>query len=202
MSNFVENEQTNQLELFGVSRTVTWGVPDPLTPPQIDVQFHPIDYDLAEAKAKEVEAAAIPPVIVIDAEPGQAISINERARILGKFVLPCIAGVAMREAMQTAMYTPAAADITNRYGVNTEKRVRSAAENAKDMQRTAWNILYTSLGYQAVAATGIDGSHNAKRWVSEDLQRLNNLYGRGKAAERNAFLKVLSIQRNRPKKLK
>lgn len=202
MSNLIENDPTNQLELFGVSRTVTWGVSDPLTPTQIDVQFHPIDHDLAEAKAKGAEAAAIPPVIVIDAEPGQAVSITDRARILHDFVLPSIAGVAMRGAMQDAMFTDAADNITERYGADTGKRVRSAAENAKDMQRTTWNILYTSLGYQAVAATGIDGSHNAKRWVSEDLQSLNNLYGRGKAAERNAFLKVLSIQRNRPKKLK
>ena len=168
--------------LFDIATSVTFGLTDPSTPPHITTTFLPA--------ATPAEVVPVSPVSrpAETAEPGVSVLVSERARILAEFVLPLVAGVGQRDALQDVMFTADAPELSRR-------KVLRAGENAKDMERTAWNLLYRSLGYEAAAAAGIGDPNSGKRLVSEDLRRLKDQYGRGKPKERAVFLKILKTQR-------
>ncbi|MDL2341642.1 MAG: hypothetical protein QFB87_01000 [Patescibacteria group bacterium] len=183
MSTSPQQPNYEQPGLFEVGTTVSFGLTDPSAQPHITHTFLPA----ANAPNVAPATAAIPTVVT--AEPGVSVPVSDRALVLEEFVIPAIAGIGQREALQDAMFTDDAPELSQR-------KVERAAENAKDMERSAWNLLYRTLGYEAAAAAGVGDPTSGKRLVSEDLQRLKAQYGRGKPKERSAFLKILKTQRH------
>lgn len=165
----------DQLGLFDVQTTVTFGSTDAAAEPQFNHQFLPAS----------LPAVIAPPIEI--AEPGIAVTVFERARILGNLVLPLLAGIAQREGLQDAVYTATPPDISLR-------ALHRAAANDQDMKLTAWNLLHSALGYEA-AASYLGVTASAKRLVSEDVAALESHYGRGRAQARKSFQKLLRQQR-------
>ena len=165
----------DQLGLFDVQTTVTFGSTDAAAEPQFNHQFLPASLPTIIA----------PPIEI--AEPGVAVSVFERARILGDLVLPLLAGIAQRDALQDAVYTATPPDISLR-------GLHRAAANAQDMKRNAWNLLHSALGYEA-AASHLGVTASAERLVSEDVAALQSHYGRGQSSARKSFQKLLRQQR-------
>lgn len=180
--------QPQELTLFDVQRTVSFGSTDPSATPHVHLTFSPTVQN--EQSSNEV----IQPTIH-DAQEGVSVNVKERAKILGEFVLPLLAGIGKRQALKDAMFTDRSAVIVDQYGDDTNKRVQRAGDNAQDMERTLWNLLYKSMKYEDAAAAGVGNPVTVKRVVSDDVQRLKNQYGRGHAKENQAYRKVLKRQR-------
>lgn len=177
--------QLPQPGLFEIAAVATFGHTDPSTPPRYNTQITATDFAAAEAVHLASIAAASP--TCLQAVPGTSVRVVERAEILQRYVLPLIGAVAMREALQDAVFSVDAPDLT-------AGAVRTAAENAKDMRRSAWAIVYKSLGYEAAAAADIGDPKSVKRVVNEDLARLTKQYGRGKSPDRIAFSQLLKTR--------
>lgn len=170
-----EQVSQDQLGLFDIQTTVTFGSTDPTAQPQFDYHYGPAG--LPPNTASQIEIA----------ESGIATSVYERARILGELVLPLLAGIAQRDGLQDAVHTATPPLISH-------QGVRQAAANAQDMKRTTWNILHAALGYEA-AASHMGAVSSAQRLVNEDLATLQSRYGRGQSKARKAFQKLLQQQR-------